>query len=51
MKKVLGITLLGATVVGAVAAVRRVMSRDRDQEREFERELERFEGEGGTTAG
>jgi hypothetical protein len=51
MKKLLGVTIIGAGVVGVIAAIRRKMSGEpRTEHVQFERDIERFEGEGGNPA-
>jgi hypothetical protein len=51
VKKLLGVTIIGAGVVGVIAAIRRMMSGDRQVERaQFARDVERFEDEGGNPA-
>jgi hypothetical protein len=51
VKKLLGVTIIGAGIVGAVAAIRRMMSGEPRTERvQFERDIERFEDEGGNPA-
>jgi hypothetical protein len=47
VKKLLGLTLLGAGIFAAVTAARRKMSHHRAEEERFRQDLERFEGEGG----
>jgi hypothetical protein len=51
VKKAFRIALLGVGLAAAVTTVRRLMARGSAAEREqLERDLERFEGEGGTPA-
>ncbi len=50
MKKLLGLTLLGAGAIALATTVRRKMSRHRAEEQRFRQDLARFEGEGGTPA-
>jgi thioredoxin reductase len=51
VKKLVGVTIIGAGIVGVVAAIRRMMSGERRTEQaQFERDIERFEDEGGAPA-
>ncbi len=50
MKKLLGLTLLGAGIIAIATTARRKMSRHQAEEECFRQDLERFEGEGGAPA-